>query len=130
LTTDSILPNEAPVNASVRELFEETCPTLTADDLTFLSGHPVRVPLHAGWHHLVDVFSALIHVPYVTANIRTPTKVEQAGITLSTAHYDSTYTVPTIVDIADGLFLTPTKIGLVKETQRKFKLFYSGYVAQ
>jgi 8-oxo-dGTP pyrophosphatase MutT (NUDIX family) len=39
----SILPNEAPVDDDVRELFEETGLTLAVDDLTVLSGNHVRV---------------------------------------------------------------------------------------
>jgi 8-oxo-dGTP pyrophosphatase MutT (NUDIX family) len=52
----SILPNGAPVDAAVRELFEENGLTLTSDDLTMLSGNPVRVPLQDGRHQLVHVF--------------------------------------------------------------------------
>jgi hypothetical protein len=43
-----------------------------------LSGNPIRVPLHVGEHLLVLIFSASNLVPYVTANFRTPAKVEQA----------------------------------------------------
>jgi hypothetical protein len=95
-----------------------------------LSGNPVRVPLHdAGEHQLVHVFSASVHVPYVTANFRTPAKVEQVVTTQSNVYYDGTYTVPTDVDIV-GLSLTPSKIGLVRETQRKYELRHFGYVSQ
>jgi ADP-ribose pyrophosphatase YjhB (NUDIX family) len=44
----SMLPNEEPLDAAVRELFLESGLTLTVDDLTLLSGNHVRVPLHAG----------------------------------------------------------------------------------
>jgi 8-oxo-dGTP pyrophosphatase MutT (NUDIX family) len=54
----SILPNETLVDDVFRELFEETGLTLTADDLTLLTGNPVRVPLPVGQHHMVHVFSA------------------------------------------------------------------------
>jgi 8-oxo-dGTP pyrophosphatase MutT (NUDIX family) len=37
----SILPNEEHVDAAVRELFEETCFTLTVDDITMLSNNLV-----------------------------------------------------------------------------------------
>jgi 8-oxo-dGTP pyrophosphatase MutT (NUDIX family) len=61
----------------VRELFEETSLTLTDDDFTLLSGKPVRVPLPVAYDQLVYVFSAYVPVPYVTANLRKPAKVEQ-----------------------------------------------------
>jgi ADP-ribose pyrophosphatase YjhB (NUDIX family) len=72
-----ILPN-ALVDAAVRELFEKSGQTLTADDLTLLGGNPVRVPLHVGEHKLVHVFSASIHVPYVNTDLHTQSKVEHA----------------------------------------------------
>jgi hypothetical protein len=66
----------------------------------------------------------------VTANLRTPAKDERAITTQSTIQYDDTYyTVPTTVDI-DGLSLTPTMLGMVKDTQRMYELFHFGYVAQ
>jgi 8-oxo-dGTP pyrophosphatase MutT (NUDIX family) len=46
----SILPYQAPVDVAVCELVEEIGLTLTADDLTLLSGNPVRVPLPDGPH--------------------------------------------------------------------------------
>jgi hypothetical protein len=70
--------------------------TLTVDDLTLLSGNPVRVLLPAGQHQLVYVFSAWINVPYGIADLRTPAKVEQAVTAHSNVHYDGT-----IVDV-DG----------------------------
>jgi hypothetical protein len=94
------------------ELFEEASPTLTADYLTLLSGNLVRVPLPTSQHQLVRVCSAsLPFIPYVTANLRTPTKVEQAVFAQSTVHYDGTYTVPSTIDI-DGMSLTPSTVGL------------------
>jgi 8-oxo-dGTP pyrophosphatase MutT (NUDIX family) len=41
----SILSHEAHIDAAVREWFEETCLTVTVNDLTRLSGNLVRVPL-------------------------------------------------------------------------------------
>jgi hypothetical protein len=64
----------------------------------------------------------------VNANLRTPSKVDLEVNAQSIVHSDGTYTVPTTVDI-DGLSFTPTKIGLAMETQRKYELFYFGYVA-
>jgi hypothetical protein len=65
----SILPNEDPIDASVRELFEKTCLTLTVDGLTMLSNIHVGVPLLASKHHLVYVFTTSVPVPYVIALI-------------------------------------------------------------
>jgi hypothetical protein len=103
--------------------------TLTVDDLTLLSGNLVGVPLHASEHQFVHVFSASVHVPYVTAKLRTPTKVEQDVTALSIVHYDDAYTVPSIVDI-DGLSLTPSKIGLAMETECQHELLHFGHVAE
>jgi 8-oxo-dGTP pyrophosphatase MutT (NUDIX family) len=58
----SILPNEAPVDAAVRELFEESGLIMTVD-LTMIGGNLVRVPLPGGQYRLVHVFSASGHVP-------------------------------------------------------------------
>jgi 8-oxo-dGTP pyrophosphatase MutT (NUDIX family) len=44
----SILPNEEPVDADVRELHEETGLILTPNDLTLLSDAPVLVTLPQG----------------------------------------------------------------------------------
>jgi 8-oxo-dGTP pyrophosphatase MutT (NUDIX family) len=44
----SVLPNEEPVDAAVRELHEETGLILTPDDLTLLSDALVRVALPEG----------------------------------------------------------------------------------
>jgi 8-oxo-dGTP pyrophosphatase MutT (NUDIX family) len=119
----SILPNEAPVDAAVRELFEKTGLTVTIDDLTLLSGNLVRVPLPAGRHQLVHIFSASVRVPYVTVSLRTPTKVEHVVNPHSTIHPDGSYVVPTTVDI-DELSLTPSQIWLVRETQRNYELLH------
>jgi 8-oxo-dGTP pyrophosphatase MutT (NUDIX family) len=72
----SILPNDAPVDGGARELFEETGLTLIVDDLTLLSSNHVQVPLPVAQHQLVHVFSASVHVPYVTPTLRTHAKVE------------------------------------------------------
>jgi 8-oxo-dGTP pyrophosphatase MutT (NUDIX family) len=101
--TSSILPNEEHVDATIRELFEESGLTLTVNDLTLLSINYVRVPLLAEKHELVYVFAAYVPVPYVTDNLRTLAKVEQAVIAQSTNHHDSTYVIPCTIDI-DGLF--------------------------
>jgi hypothetical protein len=94
-----------------------------------LSGNLVRVPLRVGYYHIVSVFSAFVHVPYVIANLRTPSKVEQAATAQSTIHSESTYVVPTTVDI-DGLSLAPPETGLAIEAQRKHELLHLGYVAR
>jgi hypothetical protein len=119
----SILPNEEHVDAAIRELFKETCFTLTVDNFTLLSSNHVRVPLQIGRHKLVYIFAASVPVHCVTANLRTPAKVEQAVIAQSTFHHDGTYVVPSTINI-DGLYLTPSKKGL-----RKFELLHFGYVA-
>jgi hypothetical protein len=112
---------------SFASCFAPTGLTLTVDDLTWLSSNHVRVPLPGGKHELVDVFSALVHLPYVTTNLRTLAKVEHVATPQSTFHHDSSYVVPVVVD-TDGLSLTPSKIGLV--TQRKYELIHFGYMAQ
>jgi ADP-ribose pyrophosphatase YjhB (NUDIX family) len=122
------LPNVAPVDAAVRELFLKAGLALTVDDLTLLSDNPVRLPLPASHHHLVHVFSASIHVPYVTANLRTSAKVEYPLIDQSVVHLYSTYVVPTTID-KDGLSIMPSKIGPAKETQRKYELLHFRNVA-
>jgi hypothetical protein len=43
-----VLPNEEYVDAALSELIEETCLTLTVDDLTLLSGAFARVPYRWG----------------------------------------------------------------------------------
>jgi ADP-ribose pyrophosphatase YjhB (NUDIX family) len=73
----SVTANEAPVDAVVREIHEETGLTLTPDDLTLLSDAPVRVPLPKG-QQIVYVYSAYIPVPFATSHLRTPPQLEQA----------------------------------------------------
>jgi 8-oxo-dGTP pyrophosphatase MutT (NUDIX family) len=128
LLAGSILRKEEHVDAAVRDLFEETGLTLTVDDFTLMSGNHLRVPLLAGKCKLVHVFSASVHVSYVKANMRTRAQVEQAGAAQSTIHHDATYVVPTTIDI-DGLSLTPSESGLLKEAQREHELLHFGYVA-
>jgi hypothetical protein len=48
---------------------------------------------------------------------------------LSTINPDGYYIVPSTIDI-DGLTLTPSKTGLLKETHRKFEQLHFSYVAQ
>jgi hypothetical protein len=102
---------------------------MTVDDHTMLSGNHVWVPLPDGHHHLVYIYLASVIVPYVTANLRTPIKVEHAVIAQSTVHLASSYVVPATIDI-DGLSLTPDKTRLAKKTYRKFELLHFGYMAQ
>jgi ADP-ribose pyrophosphatase YjhB (NUDIX family) len=66
-----VTANEEHVDATVRELHEETGLILTPDDLTLLSDAHVRVALPVG-QHLVYVYSASVLVPYVTTHSRTP----------------------------------------------------------
>jgi hypothetical protein len=54
-----------------------------------LNGVDVRVPVFGGKYLLVCMSVASAPVPYVTANIRTSIKVEQALISQSTVHSDS-----------------------------------------
>jgi hypothetical protein len=70
-----------------------------------------------------------VHVPYVSAEMRTLAKVELAVTAQSTVRRDGSHGVPTIIDI-DGLSLTPSKVGLLKATERKYEMLHFGYVAQ
>jgi hypothetical protein len=73
-----ILPSEELIDAAVRELFKDIIGlTTTVDDLTMSSSNHVRVLLHEGKRKIVNVFSAYVVVPYVTSNLRAPTKVQQ-----------------------------------------------------
>jgi hypothetical protein len=63
---------------------------------------------------------AYVHLPCVNSNMRTPATVEQVVTAQSTIHLDGSYVVQTIVDI-DGLSFAPSKIGLVREDQRKHR---------
>jgi 8-oxo-dGTP pyrophosphatase MutT (NUDIX family) len=71
----SISSQEEHVDAAIRELHEETGLILTHDDSTLLSDAPVRVALHVE-HHLVNIYSASVPVPYVTTHLRTPAQLE------------------------------------------------------
>jgi 8-oxo-dGTP pyrophosphatase MutT (NUDIX family) len=66
-TAGSIVPNEEPFDAAVRELFEGTSLTLIVNDLTLLRNNHVRIPLLAGKHELVHVFVASVLVPFVNS---------------------------------------------------------------
>jgi hypothetical protein len=100
------------VDVAIRELFEENDFTLTVDDLTLLSSNLVRVPLLVGKHQLVYVFASSVPVPYVTPNLRTPAKVEQAVTVHVIIHLDGTYyVIPSTIDI-NGISLTPSRKGL------------------
>jgi ADP-ribose pyrophosphatase YjhB (NUDIX family) len=120
------LPNEVPVDATVRDLFEETVLTLIVEDLTLSSSNHVRVPLPK--HQLVYVFSASLTIPYVIATLRTPAKVERVVTIRSTIHSKGSYVFPATVDI-DVLSLTPSRTGLVKEIPCKIEMLHFGYVA-
>jgi ADP-ribose pyrophosphatase YjhB (NUDIX family) len=122
----SVLPNEEPVDAAVRELHEETGLILTPDDLTLLSDAPVVVTLPQG-RLLVYVYSATIPVLFATNNLRTPAQVEQAVIAQSRVNPDGTYVVPETINI-DGLNLTPAQKGLLRAKKQKSELLHFGYV--
>jgi ADP-ribose pyrophosphatase YjhB (NUDIX family) len=129
LLVGSILPNEEPIDAAIRDLLEETGITLTLDDFTLLRYNPVRVSLPEGKSQLVYVFSVYVPVPFVTTNLRTLDKLEQAFSAHSTVNPDGTYVFLESIDI-DGLSLTPTKTGLLPSRVRKFELLHFGYVTQ
>jgi len=103
---------------------------MNVDDLLMLlSGNCVRVPLPVGQYQLAHVFSASVPFPYVTSNLRAPLEVEHDVTAQSTVHPNGSYVVPTTVDI-DGLSLTASKIGLVRETRRTYEFLHFGYMAQ
>jgi 8-oxo-dGTP pyrophosphatase MutT (NUDIX family) len=104
----SVTANEEHVDAAVRELYEETGLILTPDYLTLLSDAPVRVALPVG-QQLVYVYSASVHVTYVTTHLRTPAQLEHAVTAQSTINPDGSYVVPKTIDIGD-LSLTPAKM--------------------
>jgi 8-oxo-dGTP pyrophosphatase MutT (NUDIX family) len=126
--TGSVLPNEEPVDAAVRELHEETGLILTPEDLTLLSGEPVIVTLPQG-RQLVYVYSASIPYSASTNNLRTPAHVEQAALAQSTLYPDCTYVVPETINI-DGQTLTPAQKGLLRAEKHKSELLHFGYVTQ
>jgi 8-oxo-dGTP pyrophosphatase MutT (NUDIX family) len=66
----SVTASEEHIDVAVRELHEETNLILTPDDLTLLSDALVRVALPVG-QQLVYVYSASVHIPYVTTQLRT-----------------------------------------------------------
>jgi ADP-ribose pyrophosphatase YjhB (NUDIX family) len=124
----SITANEEPVDATVRELLEENGLILTPDDLTLLSDARARVALPAG-QQLVYIYSAFVHVPYVTTHLRTRAQLEQAVTAQSTINPDGSYVVPETLDIG-GLNLTPAKTGLLPAMKHRSELLHFGYVTQ
>jgi 8-oxo-dGTP pyrophosphatase MutT (NUDIX family) len=124
----SVTANEERVDAGVRELYEETGLILTPDDLTLLSDAHVRVALHVR-QQLVYVYSASVHVPYVTAHLRTLARLEQAVTAQSTISPNGSYVVPETIDIG-GLNLTPAQTGLLPAMKHKSELPHFGYVTQ
>jgi hypothetical protein len=125
VSAGSIWPHEEHVDAVDRKLLEEASITLTVDDLTFLSGAHFRIPLSGNQLHHVCVYAGSVHVPYVIANFRTLAKVEQAVVSQSVIYRDGTYVVPATLDI-DGLTHTPSAMGLLKESRRKFEILHFG----
>jgi 8-oxo-dGTP pyrophosphatase MutT (NUDIX family) len=124
----SVRANEEPIDAAVRELHEETGLTLTPDDLTLLSDAHVRVALPEG-QQLLYVYSASIHVPFVTSHLRTPAQLEQADTAQSTINPDGSYVVPEALDIR-GLNITPAKTGFLPAAKHESELLHFGYVTQ
>jgi hypothetical protein len=94
-----------------------------------LSEAPVRVALPEGQRKLVYVFSAFVPVPYVTAHLRTPAKLEQVVTAQSTINSDGSYAVPAMIVIGD-LSRTPAKHGLLLALKCTFELLHFGYVTQ
>jgi hypothetical protein len=101
---------------------------LTPDDLTLLSDALVRVALPEG-QQLVYVYSASVHVTFVTSHLRNPTQLEQVVTAQSTINPDGSYVVPETLDIS-GLNLTPAKTGLLPAVKHKSELLHFGYVTQ
>jgi ADP-ribose pyrophosphatase YjhB (NUDIX family) len=124
----AVVANEELVDAAVRELHQETGLILTLDDLTKLSDAPVRVALPVG-QHLVYVYSASVHVPYVTTHLRTPAQLEQIVIAQSTINPDGSYVVPETIDVG-GVNITPAKTCLLPVMKHKSDLLHFGYVTQ
>jgi ADP-ribose pyrophosphatase YjhB (NUDIX family) len=125
---DSVTANEEHVDVAVRELHEETSLILTPDDLTLLIDALFHVALPVG-QHLVYVYSAYVHVTYVTTNLRTLALLEQAVTTQSTINPDGSYVVRETIDVG-GLNLTPGKTGLLHAMKHKSELLHFGYVTQ
>jgi ADP-ribose pyrophosphatase YjhB (NUDIX family) len=124
----SVTANEEHVDAAVRKLHEETGLILTPDDLTLLSDAHFRVALPVG-QQLVYVYSASVHVPYVTTHLRTPAQLEQAVTAQSTINPDGSYVVPETIDVG-GPNLTPAKKGLLPAMKHKSELIHFGNVTQ
>jgi hypothetical protein len=94
-----------------------------------LGGDAVCVPLPGGKYQLVYVDYASVLVPYVNANICTPTKVEQIVSSQSTIYLDRSYVVPATIAL-DGLIMTSISTSVVIESQWKYGLLYFGFMAQ
>jgi ADP-ribose pyrophosphatase YjhB (NUDIX family) len=118
LPAGSVTTNEELVDVAVCELHWETGLILTPDGLTLLSDAHVRVALLDG-QQLVYVYSAYVHVPYVTTHLRTPAQLNP----------DGSYVVPETIDVG-GLNLTPAKTGLLLAMKHKSELLHFGYVTQ
>jgi 8-oxo-dGTP pyrophosphatase MutT (NUDIX family) len=88
------LPNEQLVGAAERELFEEIGRALTVDDLILLSGSDNGVPSPVSDTHNVYIYVDDVHVPYMTANLRTSTKVEQLVLFQLIVNLNASYVVP------------------------------------
>jgi hypothetical protein len=71
----------------------------------------------------------LRYLIYVTANLRTPAKVDHVVQAQSTINHYGTYIVRESIDIG-GLSLAPSKTRLLLAAQRKFDLLHFGFVAQ
>jgi ADP-ribose pyrophosphatase YjhB (NUDIX family) len=123
-----VTANEEPLDAAVRELHEETGLIPTPDDLTLFSDAHVRVALPDG-QQLVYVYSAYVHVPYVTTHMRTLAQLEQDVTAQSTINPDGSYVVPETLDIG-GVNLTPAKTELLPAMKHKSELLYFGYLTQ
>jgi hypothetical protein len=123
-----VTANEEPVDVAVRELHEQTGLILTPDDLTLMGDAPIRVALPGG-QHLVYVYSAFVHVSYVTTHLRTPAQLKQAVTAQSTINPDGSYVVPETIDVG-GLNLAPAKTGLLLAMKHKSELLHFGYVTQ
>jgi hypothetical protein len=87
------------------------------------------VQLPAREYQLVYVYSASVHVPYLNANLRTLAEVEHDSIAQSILQPNSSYYVIPETSAIDGLPKAPYVTGAGKETQLKYELLHSGFVA-
>jgi hypothetical protein len=123
------MPNEEHVDATVRDILEETGLTMAVNDLTQLSGAVVRVPLHYGKYQLVYVYFVSVLVPYVNITLSKPTHVKHYVISHSTVQADGSYVVPATIAM-DGLPITPVVTSNVRTARVKYELLLFGFVAQ